>query len=284
MDQTSVESFLSKLNLPAVCYFKSIGSTNDEAWDWVDAAAPHTALVVAEEQTAGRGRFQRRWITARGSGLAISLILRSPPLDPQQVHFLTGLGALAVNQALRVKFGLAAQVKWPNDVLLNQRKTAGVLVESRWDGEDLKAAVIGIGINIAPESVDPVNLSPAGLNFPATCVEGELGHPVDHLELLRAILEQFFSWLPLLASPDFIHAWEDSLAYKDQWVELSLDYPVLSAHQAAASRPAYIGKLVGLTMDGSLKLLTKSGDLVTAQVGELHLRLSPPNHLTDVPD
>lgn len=284
MDQPYVESYLSKLNLPAVRYFKSIGSTNDEAWDWVAAAAPHTALVVAEEQTAGRGRFQRRWITARGSGLAISLILRSPPLDPLQVHFLTGLGALAVSQALKVKFGLAAQVKWPNDVLLNQRKAAGVLVESRWDGEDLNAAVIGIGINIAPESVNPVNLSPAGLNFPATCVEDELGHPVDHLELLRAILEQCISWLPRLASPDFFHAWEDSLAYKDHWVELSLDYPAQSAHQAAASHPAYAGKLVGLTMDGSLKLLTKSGDLVTAQVGELHLKLSPPDPSTVVPD
>ncbi len=283
MDQLSVESFLSKINLPAVRYFKSIGSTNDEAWDWVDSAAPHTSLVIAEEQTAGRGRFQRRWITTRGTGLAISLILRSPPMDPHQVHYLTGLGALAVSQALQVKFGLAAQVKWPNDILLNLRKAAGVLVESRWDGEKFIAAVVGIGINIAPESVDPVNLSPVGLNFPTTCVENELGYPVNHLELLYAILEQLFSWLPRLASPDFIHAWEDSLAYKSQWVELSLENPAQSADQAAASRSAYIGKLVGLTKDGSLKLRTASGELVTAQVGELHLRPTLPEPLTNDP-
>jgi BirA family biotin operon repressor/biotin-[acetyl-CoA-carboxylase] ligase len=284
MEQASVESYLSTLNLPAIRYFTSIGSTNDEAWNWVDAAAPHTALVVAEEQTTGRGRFQRRWITARGSGLAISLILRSPPLDHQHVHLLTGLGALAVTQALQVKFGLAAQVKWPNDVLLGQRKAAGVLVESRWDGEVLIAAVIGIGINIAPASVNPINLSPAGLNFPATCVEDELGYSVDHLELLHVILEQLLSWLPLLASPGFIRAWDDSLAYKGQWVELSLENPAQSAHQPAAPRPAYTGKLVGLTVDGELKILTESGELVTAQVGELHLRLTSPDIRTDFPD
>jgi BirA family transcriptional regulator, biotin operon repressor / biotin---[acetyl-CoA-carboxylase] ligase len=284
MEQASVESYLSTLNLPAVRYFTSIGSTNDEAWNWVDTAAPHTALVVAEEQTAGRGRFQRRWITARRSALAISLVLRSPPLDHHHVHLLTGLGALAVSQALQVKFDLPAQIKWPNDVLLGQRKAAGVLVESRWDGVLLIAAVIGIGINIAPESVDPKNLSPAGLNFPATCVENELGYSVDHLELLRAVLEKILSWLPRLASPEFIQAWEDNLAYTSQWVNLRLEDPSQSNHQSTAPRPAYTGKLVGLTMDGALKLRTKSGELVTAQVGELHLRLTPPDLHTGSPD
>ncbi len=271
MDQRSVESFLSRLDLPAIRYYQSISSTNDEAWDWVDASAPHRALVIAEEQTSGRGRGQRRWVTSRGSGLALSLILRSPPLDHQLVQLLTGLGALAVSQALQTKFSLPAQVKWPNDVLLNHRKTAGVLVETRWEGGDLIAAVIGIGINIAPESVNPLILPPAGLNFPATCVEKELGHAVDHSELLYAILEAFFSWLPRLDSPGFIKAWEDSLAYKDQWVELVVDYPGQASPQAAGSPPVTSGKVIGLAMDGSLKLLTRSGDSVTAQVGELHL-------------
>lgn len=284
MDQSSVESFLSPLNLPAVRYFQTIGSTNDEAWRWVDDAAPHTALVVADEQTAGRGRFQRRWITARGSGLAISLILRSPPFDPNQVHYLTGLGGLAVSQALRVKFGLPAQVKWPNDILLAQRKTAGILVESRWEGDNLSAAVIGIGINIASESIDPMILPPAGLNFPVTCVEDELGHSVDRLELLYAILEQLTSWLPRLASPGFMQGWDDSLAYKDQWVELSLDNPAPSSLQADVSRQVYTGKVIGLTMDGALLLRTGSGEMVSVQVGELHLRPTRDDQRTGAPD
>jgi BirA family biotin operon repressor/biotin-[acetyl-CoA-carboxylase] ligase len=284
MDQPSVESFLSALNVPAVRYFKSVGSTNDEAWKWVDRGAAHLSLVVAEEQTAGRGRFQRRWITARDSGLAISLILRSPPLDPKEVRYMAALGALALSQALQMKYGLLTELKWPNDVLLGQRKVSGVLVESRWNGENLCAAVIGIGINIAPESIDRVNLPPAGLNFPATCVEAELGHPVDRLELLYAILEEFISWLPRLATPGFIQAWEDSLAFKGQWVELRLDNPAQSTLPAGASAQVYTGKLIGLTWDGSLKLRTKSGELVVAQVGELHLRLASANQDTDARD
>ncbi len=271
MDQQSVESFLSRLDLPAIRYLQSIGSTNDEAWRWIDEAAPHLALVLAEEQTAGRGRGQRRWVTAPGSGLAISLVLRSPPLDPLTVQSLSGLGALAVSQALQTKYKLPSQVKWPNDVLINQRKAAGVLVESRWDGGILHAAVIGIGINIAPESVNPVNFTPAGLNFPATCIESVLGHKVERLELLYAILDAINFWLPRLDSAGFIQAWEDSLAYKDQWVELSMDYPGQASTQAATSQRVYSGKVIGLAMDGSLKLLTRSGEWATVQVGELHL-------------
>lgn len=198
--------------------------------------------------------------------------MRPPPLDPQTVQSLTGLGALAVSQVLRTKFKLPAQVKWPNDVLLNHRKVAGVLVETRWEGGELHAAVIGIGINIAPESVSPLKLPPAGLNFPATCIENELGKKVERLELLYAILEALYSWLPRLGSPGFIQTWEDNLAYKDQWVELSVDNLEQASPQAAASQQVYFGKVIGLTKDGSLKLLTRAGEQVTVQVGELHLK------------
>jgi BirA family biotin operon repressor/biotin-[acetyl-CoA-carboxylase] ligase len=275
MDQPSLESALADLNLPAIRFFSSIGSTNDEAWHWIDAGAPHCALVIADEQTAGRGRFQRRWVTTAGSGLAFSLILHSPPLVPQFVQRLTGLAALAVCNALRKKYTLLPQIKWPNDILLNQRKVAGVLVEARWDGKTLKAAVIGIGINIAPESINPVNLPPAGLNFPATCVEDALGHPVDRLELLSASLHEFFSWLPQLSSQAFIDEWETNLAYHDQWVELFVENTALSSPWEAAPLLIQVGKVIGLTPDGSLKLLTRSGKLVTAQVGEIHLRPNP---------
>jgi BirA family biotin operon repressor/biotin-[acetyl-CoA-carboxylase] ligase len=272
MDLPSLESALADLNLPAIRFFPSIGSTNDEAWRWVDAGAPHCALVVADEQTSGRGRLQRHWVTKAGSALAFSLVLQSPPLTPQRILRLTGLGALAICNALRAKYALSAQIKWPNDILLNQRKVAGILVEARWDGKILKAAIMGIGINIAPESVSPVNLPAEGLNFPATCVENALGHPVDHLELLSASLQEFFSWLPRLSSQEFIHQWEANLAYHDQWVELSVENTAQSSRPEASSPPLRVGKVIGLNPDGSLKLLTRSGELMTAQVGEIHLR------------
>jgi BirA family biotin operon repressor/biotin-[acetyl-CoA-carboxylase] ligase len=275
MDQSSLESTLADLNLPAIRFFPSIDSTNDEAWRWIDAGAPHCALVIADQQTAGRGRLQRRWITTAGSGLAFSLVMQSPPLDPRLIHCLTGLAAVAICNALQIKYALPALIKWPNDILLNQRKVAGVLVEARWVGEILKAAIIGIGINIAPGSVSPVNLPAEGLNFPATCVEAALGHPVDRLELLCVSLQEFFHWLPQLSSQNFIDEWEARLAYHDQWVELSVENLTPSFHREAAPPPVQVGKVIGLTPDGSLKLLTRSGSLVTAQVGEIHLRPNP---------
>ncbi len=284
MDQPTLESTLADINLPAIRFFPSLDSTNDEAWRWVDAGAPDCALVIADEQTAGRGRLQRRWVTAQGSALAFSLVLLSPPLAPQLVPRLNGLGALATCNVLRMKYELPAQIKWPNDILLYARKAAGILVEARWDGENLKAAVIGIGINIAPESISPVSLPAEGLNFPATCVEGVLGHPVERLELLHAVLVEFFTWLPQLSTPSFIHRWEACLAYLDQWVELSVEYADQSPQREPVFPPAQVGKVIGLTPDGSLKLLTPTGKLVTAQVGEIRLKPSSMHQPAPSPD
>ena len=202
-----------------------------------------------------------------------------PFLAPQFIQRFTGLASLAVCNTLRKEYALPAQIKWPNDVLVDQHKVAGVLAEARWDGEKLKAAVIGIGINIAPESVNPVNLPPEGQNFPATCVEDELGHPLIRLDLLRASLQEFFSCLLRISSQEFIAEWEANLAYRDQWVELFIDNLVQSSSQQAAPPPVQVGKVIGLTQDGSLNLLSGSGELVKVQVGEIHLR---PSH-SDLP-
>ncbi|MFZ2097026.1 MAG: biotin--[acetyl-CoA-carboxylase] ligase [Anaerolineales bacterium] len=275
MDQPSLESILVDLHLPAIRYFPSLGSTNDEAWDWIDSGAPHAALVIADEQTAGRGRYNRRWVTIAGSSLAFSLALLSPPLEPQHIQRLIGLGALAVCQALRSMYALPAQIKWPNDILLNLRKVGGILVETRWHGDKFQAAVIGIGINIASQSISLENLPAKGLNFPATCVEDELDHPVERMELLHTILKQFFSWLKRLSSQDFIKQWEDNLAYLNQWVELSVVTPTPSTQTKIDPYPDSIGKLIGLDIDGSLKLLSRSGTLFTIQVGEIQLKPHP---------
>lgn len=272
MDQNSLESSLADLYLPAIRFYQSIGSTNDEAGKWIRSGAPDLALIIADEQTAGRGRAQRRWISPQGASLAFSLILLSPPFDVQLLTRLSGLGAVAVRGALQRNYDIPVQIKWPNDILIDQKKAGGVLVEAQWSGETLKGVVIGIGINIAPESVSAINLSPVGLNFPATCIESEFGRPVDRLELLHAILQELLSWLPRLSHPDFIHEWESSLAFCDQWVELS------TGDISARSQPGYdlalreVGKVIGLSQNGALKIITRTGKLVTVSVGEVHLR------------
>ena len=278
MDQASLESCLADLYLPAIRFFETIDSTNDEAWRWMDAGAPHGALVVADEQIAGRGRLQRRWMTVAGGGLAFSLVLLSPPLEAANISRLTGLGALAACLALQELYKLPAIIKWPNDILLRDRKAGGVLAEARWSGGDLRAAVIGIGINIASESINPANLPADGLNFPVTCVENALGQPVERMTLLHTILQEFYNWLPSLASGKFIKAWEDNLAYRGQWVELSPVAPNPSAYQSADTSGSLLGKVIGLTSDGALHVLNQSGRELSILMGEIHLRpsLAPP--------
>ncbi len=272
MHQASLASNLADLPLPGIRYYDTIDSTNDEAWRWVADQAPHLALVVADEQTAGKGRLNRRWVTRHGTGLAFSLVLRPPAITAMRLPHLTGLGALAACQALQNDYALKAQIKWPNDILLHQRKAGGVLVETRWQGENLLAAVVGIGINIAPGSLNPIALPPGMLNFPATCVEDILGHPIDGMELLHSVLKEFVSLLAELASPRFIQAWEKHLAFHDQWVELIEGTTQLSPENGKPRPGATIGKVAGLAQNGALILQTRDGKSVIVEAGELRLR------------
>jgi BirA family biotin operon repressor/biotin-[acetyl-CoA-carboxylase] ligase len=271
MDQSSLEAKLADLNLPSIRFYDSTGSTNDEAWLWLDAGAPHCALVVADTQTSGRGRFHRHWVTVSKSGLAFSILLLFPPLKQQYVNRLIGLGALAVCKTLQNTYHLPSSIKWPNDILLNRGKVAGVLVETRWQGEQLMAANMGIGINIAPPSINPVNLPPDGFIYPATCVENELGDKVNRLELLHDVLNTLLNLLPELPSVNIMNMWEGSLAFLNQWVELSDDRTIYHSKLDALSTKVQVAKAIGLEPDGSLKLLTKSGDVLKVPVGEIHI-------------
>src|SRR5215207_9230241 len=152
MNQNELKKSLSKLALGDVKYFESIGSTNDEALAWAANDAPDLSLVIADEQTAGRGRLGRKWFTPKGTALAFSLILQPTVDEKPHLTRIVGLAALAVIESLRAR-GLAAQIKWPNDIILMERKLCGILVESVWSGEDVDCAVIGIGVNVLKGSV-----------------------------------------------------------------------------------------------------------------------------------
>lgn len=238
-------------------YFERITSTNDEALRWAGEGAPHLSLVVADEQTAGRGRMGRRWFTPPGAALAFSLILHPDRLPLKAFAHLTALGALAVCAALNERFHLQPQIKWPNDVLLNGCKLAGVLVEAVWQGEELQAAVLGIGINIARKSVPPDE----ELLFPATCLEDTLGRRVDRWVVLRDVLCAVVEWLPQLDGSEFLRAWQDRLAFRGQPVQVSRE-----------GQPVIEGVLAGLLPDGSLLLRLPSGETASVQAGEVHLR------------
>lgn len=257
MKQIEFEQAIVDLPLTRQEYFPTIGSTNDAVANWAREGTQGLALAAADEQTRGRGRAGRRWVTPTGSALAFSLLLeRASAPEPATLARAAGLGAVAVCEALEANYSLRAQIKWPNDVLLNGKKVCGVLPEAHWTGEHLQALILGIGINVAAKSVPPAE----GLSFPATSIEESLGHQVPSGELLRAILFRLIEWKDRLSEPGFIEAWDAWLAYKGQSVIFAAD-----SHSIEA-------ELLGLAEDGGLKLKLPSGEVRAFQMGEIQIR------------
>lgn len=155
-------------------YFPSIGSTNTEAMALAKAGATDGTLLLTDHQTAGRGRIGRTWQSLPGQQLQFSLILR-PTFPP---HFLVMASALAVMGAIHAETGLAATIKWPNDVLVAGRKVAGILIEA--SGESV---VLGIGINV---NSTLANLPEVAAR--ATTLADALGHPVSREALAATLL------------------------------------------------------------------------------------------------
>lgn len=263
MDQQILETQLAGLSLGEIRYFDTIDSTNNYAVEWASDGAPDAALVIADEQTAGRGRGNRNWFTPPGAALAFSLILR-PELPELRGHItrITGLGALGVSRALRRIYDLPAEIKWPNDVIIRGRKVCGILAEAAWVGDKLSAVILGIGINVASTSVPPDNWPGHHERpFVAGSIEGALGKPVDRIPFLCTILAEMLELLPRLAEPNFIQAWREKLAFLGDWVQV-----------IASETEVHEGQVTGLSEDGSLMLRLRSGEQITLQVGEIHLR------------
>ena len=256
MNQKELKKALSKLPLGDVRYFDSIGSTNNEALAWATSDAKDLSLVIADEQTAGRGRLDRKWFTPSGTALAFSLILRPTEEEKSLLTRIVGLAALAVTDALRIR-GLVAQIKWPNDVLLNGSKVAGILVESVWSGEEVDCVVIGIGVNVLKGAVPSEDL----LNFPATSLEESLGPAIERERVLHDILAGIIALRPHLGTDSFIASWENALAFRSEQV---------LAEQGEGA--LITGKLLGLEPDGGLRLSDENGKSVTVRFGDVRLR------------
>ncbi len=263
MQQETLEAHLSALPLGAIRYYDTVGSTNDLAAAWARQGAPELALLIADEQTAGRGRGQRKWFTPPGAALAFSLILRP---ESETISRATGLGALGVCQALQQRCHLPAEIKWPNDVIAHGKKLAGILTEASWVGDRLSALILGIGVNVTPSAVPPDGWSGHHDHpFPATSVTAESGQSIQRLDLLHRILELLLTWLPDLESPRFLQAWTEALAFRDEWVW------VFPSDESSRDTPVQ-GKILGLRADGALRLETQPGEEISIRSGEVHLR------------
>jgi BirA family transcriptional regulator, biotin operon repressor / biotin---[acetyl-CoA-carboxylase] ligase len=233
-------------------FFASTGSTNDVALQHAAEGAAEGLLVVADEQTAGRGRLGRSWWSPPGSSLLISILLRPPILVHQaaQLTMCLGLGAV---EGIEDVTGLRAALKWPNDLLLDGLKLGGMLTELRTDGDRLLFAVLGLGLNANVQF--PRTSELAGT---ATSLLLALDRPISRVTLLAAILAHTEAWYTrLLAGMPPHEAWAARLDTLGRRISVSTS--------AGVQR----GIACGVTREGALLVQDEAGVVHSVWAGDV---------------
>lgn len=165
--------------------FDTVDSTNKVLKDLAATGALEGTIVIAEFQTAGRGRLNRTWHAERGKNILLSILLR--PEEAEAVHLLTYLTALSAADAVEENTGLRVECRWPNDLLINGRKFCGILLESAWDGQRVQYVIVGVGMNVNQESFPP------DLRLSATSLRLECGKEFRRVHILQTFLQKLES-------------------------------------------------------------------------------------------
>lgn len=170
--------------------YERVASTNDIARERARNGYPEGLVVLTEEQSAGRGRLGRTWVSAYGDALLLSILLRPVWLPPGEAFSLTMMAGVALCEAVEHVASVRAHLKWPNDLLLfvdgKWRKSAGILTEVSVNGDTLEWAVVGMGVNVnqAPDST----INGRNLQQTATCISAAAGQRISRTDLLEALL------------------------------------------------------------------------------------------------
>ncbi len=239
-------------------HYESIGSTNDQLKAML--GAPEFTCVTADEQTAGRGRRERSWHSAPGEGLYLSVLLR-PEIDANKIPSLSLLAAVAVAETIQ-QVGISdlrLDIKWPNDVLLNQRKISGILIESTSTPNEPPRFIVGIGVNLNHQSFPPE------LTDIATSLQLECGEHFNVASFRSALLDRLAFWYEELRQNrprKILQRWQELSSYAHgKQVVVIFDHEELR------------GETVGLNDSGALLLKIPSGEIRTILAGEIkHLR------------
>lgn len=238
-------------------YFSQIDSTNQYAKRIAEEGALDGTLIIADEQTAGKGRSGRHWVTPPGEAIAFTLILR-PKLTTDRISMVTLVMGLAVVQAINALYNLGAGIKWPNDAVVNGKKICGILTEMSAEISEIHYIVIGVGIN--------ANLThfPEEIKSIATSLKLELGREVNRAELIARIMEEF---------ERFYAKFENAGDLSDMREEynsacLNMDRPVRVLDPAGE----YTGTARGINDLGVLKVEMPDGTIREVSSGEVSVR------------
>lgn len=234
-----------------VIYHSRVASTNELAKQVVQQGADEGTVVIADEQTAGKGRLKRVWLSPKGS-VSLSIILY-----PSVVYLssLIMVASLAVVHSIGAVTGLKSQLKWPNDVLVNGRKVSGILIENSVRGDTVKYAIIGIGVNVNLRLSDFPEILPT-----ATSLSDELGRDISRLELIRRLLVEIEKlYLALPTGGAIYQEWRDNLVTLGKRVRIK------------SGKTDYEGVAESAASDGSLQLRLPDGSLTKIVAGDVAL-------------
>ncbi|MFN2414389.1 MAG: biotin--[acetyl-CoA-carboxylase] ligase [Pyrinomonadaceae bacterium] len=239
---------------PTILRFESLPSTNTEAARQAARGAHEGLCVVAREQTAGRGRRERSWVSPKDAGLYLSVVLR-PRFEPRDWPLITLAAALAAREALSEVCGLEADIKWPNDLLAGGRKLCGILAETA-EGARGRAVVLGVGVNLNERAF------PEEIRGTATSVEGETGRAPDAEQLLAALLRALATRYEALHAPGggdaTLRDWEAHSTYaRERRVSVRL------------AGESFEGTTRGLAPDGALRVETDAGTIRAVTAGDV---------------
>ena len=245
---------MSRRPTPTILRFDSLPSTNTEAARQAALGAPEWLCVVAREQTAGRGRRERPWVSPKDAGLYVSVVLR-PSLGPRDWPLITLAAALAARDALAEACGLETDIKWPNDLLACGRKLCGILAETA-EGARGRAVVLGVGVNLNERAF------PEEIHDTATSIEAQTGRAPEAERLLEALLRA------LAKHYDALHAPGGAQEILQEW-EAHSSYASGRRVRVQLADEMFDGVTRGLAPDGALRVETDGGALRIIRAGDV---------------
>src|SRR5216684_6392709 len=237
-----------------IYHFFKTDSTNRVALELGHAGEPEGAVVVAEEQTAGRGRAGRAWHSERAAGIYVTLLLR-PRLAPVQAPLLTMMAGLSTHAAIQAQTGLTLELKWPNDLLINGKKLGGILTEMHAEPGQVRFVIAGIGLNVNQEKFT------GELGAIATSLRIETGKPQSRLELLVRLLREFEN-----DYNQFLR--EGAASITKKFVAIS-SYAQGRRVRVTNGTESFAGTTAGLGPEGLLQVRRDDGEVVTVIAGDI---------------
>ena len=237
-----------------IFHFFRTDSTNRVALELGHAGEPEGAVVLAEEQTAGRGRGGRAWHSERATGIYVTLLLR-PKLAPVQAPLLTMMAGLSAHSAVQALTGLEVDLKWPNDLLVRGRKLGGILTEMHAEPGQIRFVIVGIGLNVNQEKF------PGELANLATSLRAETGKPQSRMQLLVRLLHEFES--------DYNRFLREGVATVVARFESVSSYARGKRVRVTNGTESYVGTTAGLGPEGLLQVERDGGQLMTVIAGDV---------------